>query len=98
MSGDCIYHRKNYSIYSCSDGFIIHNTNKPFKDCHTHVNNYNLCKIIIYGAIKGYLPNKSKRLLKNKRVLESIILLTEAKSHVTRYNEFLQKIKDKDIA
>lgn len=97
MNGNCIYRRKNYNIYGHSNEFIIHNTHKPFKDCHTHVSNYNLCKIIIYGAIYGQLPKKSQRLLKNKRVLESIILLAEEKSYVTKYNEILQKIKDKDI-
>lgn len=98
MNGDCIYRRKNYNIYKHSNEFIIHNTNKPFQDYHTHVNNYNLCKIIIYGAMYGRLPKKSQRLLKNKRVVESIIRLAEKDSYVTKYNEILQKIKDKDIA
>lgn len=99
MSGDCIYRKKYYSIYSTaiSSEYIIHNTKKPFEDCHTHVSNYNLCKIIIYGALNGELPKRSQRLLKNKRVLESLIILTMNDSYITKYNDILQKIKDRDI-
>ena len=92
MDGACIYTRKQYNIYKVSDGFIIHNTHKPFNEFHTHVNNYNLCKIIIYAALKGDLPNKSQRLLKNKKVLESIIRITEEDSYVTKYKELIEKI------
>ena len=35
-----IFQRKEYSIYRASDGFIIHNTNLPFKDHHTHIRDF----------------------------------------------------------
>ncbi len=57
-----IFQRKEYSIYRCSDGFVVHNTNKKFENGHTHVNNFYKAKILVIMAIK--------------REIESLIRLT----------------------
>lgn len=35
-----IFQRKEYSIYKCSDGYVVHNTNKIFATGHTHVSTF----------------------------------------------------------
>lgn len=46
-----IFQRKEYSIYRCSDGFVVHNTNKKFENGHTHVNNFYKAKILVIISI-----------------------------------------------
>lgn len=76
----CVYTKKNYRVYKVGRGFIIHNINENFEDFHTHVNNYNLCKIIIHVALHGEFPSRSKRLEKNKRVMDSILRICDNES------------------
>lgn len=71
-----IFTNKNYCIYKSDSNsrykYIVHNINKPFEDAHTHVESFQLGKIMIYTCIKGELPSKSKRLYNNYRFIESI--------------------------
>ena len=66
-----IFQRKEYSIYRCSDGFVVHNTNKDFKIGHTHVSNFYKAKILVIMAIKREIDDKL-----SKRDIESLIRLT----------------------
>lgn len=59
-NGRKIYTRKEYSIYSVSDGFIIHNTKKRFDKGHTHVRSYHKAKSIIDLAIRKKIPSTLK--------------------------------------
>ena len=53
-----IYSKKEYAIYPCrrGRGFIVHNTKYKFEDSHTHIDNFNEAKRLIYYAIKGSIP------------------------------------------
>lgn len=66
-----IFQRKEYSIYRCSDGFVVHNTNKKFKNGHTHVSNFYKAKILVIMAIKREIDDKL-----SKRDIQSLIRLT----------------------
>ena len=52
-----IFQRKEYSIYRCDYGYVIHNTNKKFENGHTHVNNFYKAKILVIMAIKREIEN-----------------------------------------
>ena len=55
-----IFQRKEYSIYRCSDGFVIHNTNKEFENGHTHVNNFYKAKILVIRQSLIRLTNDNR--------------------------------------
>ena len=61
MSGQKIYQRKEYSIYRVGYGYIVHNTNKEFKNGHTHIYNYNKAKSIIDLAVRKKMPNTPRQ-------------------------------------
>ena len=56
-----IFQRKEYSIYRASDGFIIHNTNLPFKGHHTHIRGFHKAKSLVDLCIRKKLPNTPKK-------------------------------------
>lgn len=45
---------------------------KPFDSAHTHVDSFQMGKILIYSCIEGELPSKSKKLYKNYRFIKSV--------------------------
>ena len=52
-----IFQRKEYSIYRVKDGFIIHNTNLPFKGHHTHIRSFHKAKSLVDLCIRKTLPD-----------------------------------------
>ena len=52
-----IFQRKEYSIYRVKDGFIIHNTNLPFKGHHTHIRSFHKAKSLVDLCIRKKLPD-----------------------------------------
>lgn len=73
-----IYRKKNYSIYKVKKNqYIVHNTNKIFKEGHTHINNYHAAKMIIQLSITKTIP-----LHLSKYLLESIIRISEDENYI----------------
>lgn len=56
--GNQIYQRKEFKIYKVYNGFIVHNTRKPFKDGHTHLRSFKICKTVINSVINGNIPRR----------------------------------------
>ena len=54
--GNQIYRKSNFRIYSEYGVYIVHNTEKPFKEGHTHIHRFNTAKYIIKLAKKKELP------------------------------------------
>ena len=52
-----IFQRKEYSIYKAKDGYIIHNTNLPFKGHHTHIRSFHKAKSLVDLCIRKKLPD-----------------------------------------
>ena len=50
-------------MYKTSEGFIVHNSLKPFKEGHTHLSNYNVAKHIIFLALTLEVPDKLSKYL-----------------------------------
>jgi len=58
-----IYRKKNYNIYKVGNGYIVHNTNKPFKTGHTHISNYNTAKTILNLSFHRSIPHHLNKYL-----------------------------------
>ena len=82
MSGERIYHKKNFIIARAGRGFVVYNTKKGFKGGHTHINNYNVAKTVVNLSINKKLPKS-----KSTYIVESLIRLTRD----TKYKEELER-------
>lgn len=75
-----IYRKKSYNIYRAGrNQYIVHNTDKPFSDGHTHINNYHAAKMIIQLSITKTVP---KHL--SKYLLQSIIRISVDEDYIQR--------------
>lgn len=79
-----IYRKKNYNIYRVGNGYIVHNTNKPFKIGHTHISNYNTAKTILNFSFHKSIPNHL-----NKYLLQSIIRISTDKEYINNIKRLL---------
>ena len=83
-----IFQRKEYSIYKCSDGYVVHNTNKEFENGHTHIHNYNKAKSIIDLAVRKKMPNTPR-----KWEIECLLRIVKDKKYKERLRSLLEEIK-----
>ena len=80
-----IYRRKNYNIYRAGKNqYIVNNTNKPFSNGHTHINNYYAAKMIIKLSLTKTIP-----LHLSKYLLESLIRISEDECYIKSIREML---------
>ena len=80
-----IFQRKEYSIYKASDGYIVHNTNKPFEKGHTHVHSFNKAKSIVDLCIRKKLPNTPRAW-----EIESLMRLTRNNAYYNKLRDLLE--------
>ena len=73
-----IYQKREYIILKMKKGFIVYNTKKVFSEGHSHLNSFNMAKVVIDNCIK-----------KKKPRTDSLYLL---KSHVRVSNDDKYKI------
>lgn len=84
-----IYKQKNFSLYSNFDnGFIIHNTYKPFEKGHTHLNNYHTARYLIKLAYHGIVPSHLSIYL-----IDSLIRISIDDEYIRR----LKILKEKEL-
>lgn len=76
---DVVYRNREFIILKKKKGFIIINTNKDFKEGHTHIKNYNMAKTII-DLVKHNKTPKTK----NKYILDSLIRISNDKDYIER--------------
>ena len=82
-----IYKYKSFNIYSnFNNSYIVHNTKKPFKNGHTHINNYNTAKFLIKLSIHKTIPNHLSDYL-----IESLIRINSDHDYIHK----LENIKNK---
>lgn len=80
-----IYRKRNYNIYKVGRGnFIVHNTNKKFEKGHTHINNYNAAKTVIYMSTNNIVPEHL-----SKYLIESIIRISTDKKYIEQLKALL---------
>ena len=86
-----LYKKYNFKIYGMERGeskseYIIVNTNKPFQNGHTHINDFHLAKHIIDLACSYRVPNKKK-----KFVIESLIRISSESGYINRLKRCLNQ-------
>lgn len=93
MSGamNVLYRKKNYRIYGVSGGFIVHNTNYPFQNHHTHINNFHTCKYLIDLCIHESIPRQKV----SDYLLISLIKLSNSEDYKSKIEYKLSINKNK---
>ena len=86
-----IFQRKEYSIYKASDGYIVHNTNKPFEKGHTHVHSFNKAKSIVDLCIRKKLPNTPRAW-----EIESLMRITNNNTYYNKLRDMLEGLKQNE--
>ena len=67
------------------DKYMVVNTKKDFKHGHTHINNLEYGKLMIFILIEKRIKNKKhKRLLKNKHFIESLYRISNSDEQVEK--------------
>ena len=87
-----VYTCKNYNVYKVDNSFIVHNTDKEFKNGHTHINNFNTAKYIIKLSIHRSIPRHLSiyllysliRINTDKFYIEKIQNLLDIKNNKTK--------------
>lgn len=85
-----MYKKKNYKIYSAGNEFIIHNSNKPFNDGHSHVKNFKTCVYLINLSIHKSIPHHL-----NTYFLVSLLRISDDKEYQRKIQELLYAKQDK---
>lgn len=81
-----IYKKKHFIIFRVKDGFIVHNTKKPFYRGHTHISNLNTAKYIINLSINKNMPHHL-----SKYLIVSLIRLATDQRYIHRLNGLLEQ-------
>lgn len=84
---------KYFNIYS--DGhnhFIVHNMKKPFKTGHTHIDNFNTAKYIIYLALYKKKPKNNHLSI---YLIDSVIRLSSDDKYIQEMEEFKNTVIEK---
>lgn len=87
-----VYSKEQYVIFPVSNGFIVHNTNYPFEDKHTHMKHIGASKTIIDLALKRKVPKST-----NFYFLESLIRISEDEKYIEEIESLIEvrKVKGK---
>lgn len=51
-----VYSKQAFKVYRAEGGYVIHNTDKKFKDGHTHLTSFKSAKYLIDLALHKSLP------------------------------------------
>lgn len=78
-----VYKKNEYVVFPVSNNYIVLNTEKVFKDGHTHVNEMGLARLLIDLAIKKQLP-------KNPYYVDRLIRIAKDKDYIGKLKEFKQ--------
>ena len=87
-----MYRDKNFNIYAGeNDTYIIHNTRKKFQEGHTHLRNFKTCKYIIDIAKHKSIPRTF-----SKRIIDSIIRISDDETYIKKLTHYKNNKKKKD--
>jgi len=86
-----IYKKENFIIIPVCNEYLIINTNKIFKEGHTHVKSVGIAKMLIDLAINRQLP-------KNPYFVQNLIRIATDKEYIKQLQVFKTKeyISDND--
>ena len=74
--------------------YIVHNTNKPFENGHTHINNFDTAKYVLYLSLYRRLPKNNHLSI---YLCDSIIRISNDKKYIDKMKSFkLRMIQKKN--
>lgn len=79
-----VYRRNDYIITKVSNGYIVINTKKDFKDGHTHLRSFNAAKTAIDLSIKKKIPRST-----DFYYLRSLIRISKDKEYQEKIQELI---------
>lgn len=79
-----IYKKNEYIVIPVQNNFIVINTEKVFKEGHTHVKSIGFARLLIDLAIERKLPD-------NPHIINSIIRITKDKDYIDKLKEFKEE-------
>lgn len=93
-----VYKKREFNVYGMDEGYIIHNTKKPFEQGHSHVYRLTSCKYLIDLCIHSSIPHHLNRyfLVTLKRIsndedyiakIDGLLESKDNKSHDRFYNK-----------
>lgn len=82
-----VYKKRNFTMYSYDDGYIIRNMNKDFDIGHTHIKNYKTAKYIINMALYKKIPKEQV----SDYIIESIERISIDKKYINKLEYFKKK-------
>ena len=94
MRDKVIYRRENYVILLSGKSFVIYNMRKHFKEGHTHIKDFNMCKVLIDHSLNRKPPKT-----KNDYLLRSLERLTDDEEYyrlVRGYRNHLKRRRGKN--
>ena len=86
LLGSIVFSKKHFRIIKEGDGFIVYNMNKPFKNGHTHISNYNTAKYILNLAYHSSIPQKRT----SDYLLQSIIRISTDSGYIKQIKKLLR--------
>lgn len=97
---NCICSHKEFVIIKANEGFIVYNTNKPFKHGHTHLNNFNAAISAVKLAERRELPRN-----RSKYFIESLVRISQDKEYIERlkdlrinFKQLMEQVNDIDAS
>ncbi len=79
-----IYKKENFIIVPVCNDFLIINTDKIFKEGHTHIKDFKIAKMIINFAINKQLP-------KNPYFVDNLIRISNNLEYIKRLQQFKEE-------
>jgi hypothetical protein len=82
-----VFKQRYFNLYSdMNNGYIIHNTHKPFDNGHTHLNNYDTARYLIKLAYHHIVPKHLSVYL-----IDSLIRISNDEDYIRKLNILKQK-------
>lgn len=80
-----VYQKQNFKIYRAGNNYIVHNSNFPFNEKHTHLRNFEAAKKIIALAIGKRIPRDLSNYL-----ITSLIRISDDENYGHHLNDLLE--------
>lgn len=61
--GHQVFSKNRFKIYKSFNGYVVHNSSKPFEIGHTHIENFDTAKYLVYLSDRRIVPDKLQRYL-----------------------------------
>jgi hypothetical protein len=85
-----IYKKDEYVVVPVENNFLVINTNKVFKEGHTHIDRIGVARLLVDLAASKQLP-------KNPYFVDNLIRISVDKKYIDKLKEFKEDSEDIDF-